>query len=206
MLTGVFIERFAQRHPRVKLRIYEGLSNVLHDHMAAGLLDMCVVPFRPMPFSGYRRSALARESLALVGQASAGLDSNRMVPISRLQGEDLIMPEKPNALRLQIEHSIERLGIECRVTIETDALGVCLDLARRGVGMTIVPYSALVGDAALAGLSWSPIKGQQITWALLENESREHAQVCREVRKGLIAALARTLADGHWKHAEGMVS
>lgn len=72
---------------------------------------------------------------------------------------------------------------------EADSLGMCLELARRGVGLTIVPMSSVTLASASGAITWAPMPEQTVTWALLENEARVHSAPVRSGRRILLDLL-----------------
>ena len=202
VFTSPFVRRMVSQYPAVTLRVYEGVSNVLRDYMFAGLLDLAIVPFDTSPAAGYRQTALVREPLVLVGRPEDGLRQDEPMAPARLDGARLVLPGRPNVLRLQVEHTLSRKGMEFRLAVETDTLTLCMDLARQGVGHTIVPACAVYEHGLRDTISWAPMKGMYLTWALCENQARTHSQAVREGRRLVISTAAQSLAAGIWFGAE----
>lgn len=202
VFSSVFVGTMVQQYPKVSLRVYEAVSNVLRDYMFAGLLDLCIVPFDPAPAAGYRQTALVREPLVLVGPASAGLDPREPAPVSRLNGMQLVLPGKSNLLRTQIEHALARKGMQCRLVVETDTLRLCMELACQSFGFTVVPACAMYQHGLGEAISWTPVRGMYITWALCENQARTHSQAVREGRRLVLQTVADQLNGGMWFGAE----
>jgi LysR family transcriptional regulator, nitrogen assimilation regulatory protein len=190
--------RVVAQYPGVSLRVYEGVSHVLSDYMFAGLLDLAIVPFDPESRSEYRQTPLVREQLVLVGNIKEGLERDDPVAVSRLDGVKLILPGRPNVLRALVEHSIARKGLSFKMGVETDNVGLCLDMARLGMGVTVVPACSLHGHPLAADMSWAPVKGLYITWSLSENPARMHSQAVREGRRMVLSSVAETLQKGEW--------
>ena len=202
VFTVPLVARMVAQFPGVALRVHEGVSHVLRDAMFAGLLDLCIVPFATTPAAGYRQTALVREPLVLVGNTAAGLRPDEPTPVSRLDGVGLVMPGRPNVLRTLVEHTLARKGMAFKLAVETDTLTLCLDLARRGVGHTVVPACALHAHRLGQGISWSPVRGLAVTWALCENQARTHSQAVREARRLVFETVADALAAPDWLGAE----
>ena len=142
VFTSAFVAEMIARHPSWPAGP-RGRESMLREHMSSGLLDLCVVPFDTSPAAGYQQTALVREPLVLVGRAVDKLRAKEPVPISRLDGARLVLPARPNVLRAQVEHSLTRKGMIFRLEVETDTLTLCLDLARRGLGLTVVPACSM---------------------------------------------------------------
>lgn len=206
VFTSPLVERMTQRFPGVTLRVHEAVSNLLRDYMFAGLLDLCVVPFATTPAAGYRQTALVREPLVLVGSKTAGLDPGDPVPVTRLDDMKLVLPSRPNVLRAQVEHTLGRKGMTFRVLVETDTLTLCLDLARRGVGYTVVPACAVHYAGFRDAISWAPLRGMYITWALCENQARTHSPAVREGRRLIFETVAEAIGSREWYGAESASS
>jgi LysR family nitrogen assimilation transcriptional regulator len=202
VFTIPLIEEMLARFPGVTLRVYEGLSHVIRDDMFSGLLDLCIIPLSVTLVSGYPQTALAREPLVLIGDGKAGLTRDHPTPLSALDGVKLVLPGRPNVLRSLVEQSLSRKGLHFRLTVETDTVALCIDLARKGVGYTVVPACAVFSGDMQAGITWSPLKGTAMSWALCENSSRTHSQMVREARKLVFEVVSRSLGTGEWLGAE----
>jgi LysR family nitrogen assimilation transcriptional regulator len=202
VFTSAFVSKMVKQYPGVRLRIYEGVSNVLRDHMLAGLLDLCIIPFDSSPADGYRQTPLVRDPLVLVNQPGSGLDGSTPVQLSKLDGLKLVLPGRANVLRVQIEHALTRKGMEFCMAVETDTLTLCLDLARARVGATVVPACALHQHGLGQSIEWAPIRGVFITWALFENEARSHSPAVREGRSLVLSTLSETLDADIWPGVE----
>jgi LysR family nitrogen assimilation transcriptional regulator len=204
VFTEEFVARIIAHYPAIRLRVYEGPSNVLREYMAAGLLDLAVVPFLPDPTPGYRQSRLLREPAMLVANAEAALRPDVPTAIAKLDGLRLVLPSRPNGLRLQVEHALARKGYLFRTAAEVDTLMLCLTLARRGVAQTVVPSCTLYDPSVTHGLSWSPLAGIQLSWTLCENNARSHTPAVREGRRLALDLLTARAGDGGWIGAQTM--
>lgn len=202
VFTSPLVERMTERFPGVTLRVHESVSHVLRDYMFAGLLDLCIVPFATTPAAGYRQTALVREPLVLVGNEESGLRPDEPVSVSHLDGMKLVLPSRPNVLREQVEHTLARKGMNFRVLVETDTLTLCLELARRGVGYTVVPACAVHHRGFGHTEFCAPIRGMYMTWALCENQARSHSAAVREGRRLVFDTVADALTSKAWFGAE----
>lgn len=203
VFTSNYIQHMLTESPGVNLRVHEGVSHVLRDHMLAGLLDLCIVPFTTNPALGYRQTSLVREPLILVGPSKAKLASDEVVQLKRLDGLPLVLPGRPNMIRMLTENSLSRLGMTFKIALQVDTLDLCLDIAERGLAHTVVPACAVAGLKERKRLSWAPVKGFFMTWALNENEARSHSPAVSQGRKTVFTTLKAALDSGNWLGAEG---
>lgn len=195
--TADFVAQGIIEMPGVKLRVYEGASNALSEHMAAGLVDLGVLPFKSDPMPGYAQTKLLREPALLVGPASARLKSDEAVGIPRLDGLPLVLVSRPNALRLQVEHALARIQSRFNLVAEADTVAIGLTMARRASTYTVMPACALTDEETRKGLSWSPLKGIYLTWSLFVNEARTHSQAVREGRRLVIELVSHRFGSRH---------
>lgn len=202
LITGPLVKRLTNEYPRIALRVYEGINIVLREYMNAGLLDVGIVAAGTPQVPGFSRTPLVREPLLLVGDRKAGLDPADPVTLSRLRHIKLVMPGGPNIVRQYIEHMLTRHNHPFRIAVEAETLALCLELARHGVGYTVVPYCALYEHPRGGEVSWAPIRRLELAWALVENEARLHSSAVRETRRLLLEQVAHRISGGEWATAE----
>tara|TARA_A100000171_G_scaffold27864_1_gene25925 strand:- start:33 stop:992 length:960 start_codon:yes stop_codon:yes gene_type:complete len=198
VFTTGYISQLVQRHPDIKLRVHEGVSHILREQMLAGILDLCVIPFDFAPPTGFKQTPLAREPLVVVGGKHSGLSPDNPVPLNKLDGVKLVLPGRPNQLRVQIEHMLARKGFRFNGAVETDTLSLCLQLAKEGFGLTVVPACAVSTSILDQSIHWSPIKRLYLTWSLFENQSRSHSQAVREGKKLVFETIQNAMEKQNW--------
>jgi LysR family transcriptional regulator, nitrogen assimilation regulatory protein len=204
VVTSAFIRKIFIDAPGVVLRVHEGVSHVLREHMQAGLLDLGILPFAGPATSGYTQTHLVREPLMLVGHKSAKLDWSRPVPMAALDGIKLVLPGKPNALRQLIEHSLQRQSFRFKLAMQVDTLALCLNVASQNLAFTVVPACAVSRPGGDRHIRWAPIRGLYMTWALFENDARTHSPAVRECRRLLLDEVQAALKSGQWLGADAV--
>jgi LysR family nitrogen assimilation transcriptional regulator len=202
VFTQAFAARIIAGAPGIKLRVYEGASNLLREYMSAGLLDLAIVPFQPSLAAGYSQTRLLREPAMFVGTTAERFSATHAMPVAELDGRQLVLPSRPNGLRMQIEHALARKNLCFRIAAEVDTLTLCITLARGGHAHTVVPSCALCDHDAVLDLSWSPLKSIHLTWALCENDARGHSVAVREGKRLALELINSRLQDGSWQGAE----
>ncbi len=205
VFTAAFLQGLMREHPELKLRVHEAVSHALRDLLLGGSLDLCLIPFDRATATGLHQLPLVREPIIVVGDASRRFVAERPMTVTQLAQERLVLPARPNVLRMQVEQACKRRHLQARIALETDNLLLCLDLARDGAGVTAVPACAMSG-AVLPDptLRWTPVRGLWLSWALYENTARSHAPPVREARRRVLSTLKRTLAAGQWFGAEAL--
>lgn len=76
-------------------------------------------------------------------------------------------------------------------------------LTRAGRGTsTVMPYCALHEHPHGSEFTWAPIRRLELTWVLVENDSRMHSSAVREARRLLLDEVTRRLSRNEWLGAE----
>jgi LysR family transcriptional regulator, nitrogen assimilation regulatory protein len=204
IFTAELIKRILIDSPQVTLRVYEGVSHVLREHMIAGLLDLCIIPFASTPLNGYTQTNLVREPLVLVGHKSERLSPSDPVPLAKLNDIKLVLPGKPNAIRQLIEHSLQRQSFKFKLAMQVDTLALCMNVASQKLAFTVVPACAVVNMKGSQEISWAPVKGLYMAWALYENQSRSHSPAVKECKRVLLETVNSSLSSGKWIGADAI--
>lgn len=202
LVTSNVAERIVSDYPAVSLRVYEGIANTLRDHLVNGLLDLAILPFNSANATGYCQTPIVREPHLLVGPKSANLSTNVPVAITELDGIKLALPGRPNILRAHLENAFSRANISFKIVMESDTLGLCMDLVKRQLCYTVMPACMLYNDSIRDSFSMAPLKGMFSTWALYEHEARSNFFAVRAGKQLILDAIDVRLAEKKWIGAE----
>lgn len=135
--------------PAVRLNITEGFSGHLDEQLASGRLDMMVV-------NRYGSSGLGSEEVlgsvdtCLVGRPGDRLLAGDTVAFRDLASRPLVLPSRPNGLRLALDQISRRQGVGLYVVMEVDTGNAMKDVALSGEALTLLPRLA-VNDEVRAG-------------------------------------------------------
>lgn len=128
--------------PAIMLHVAEGFSGHLDEQLASGRLEMMVV-------NRYGASGLGGEEVlgtvdtCLVGRPSEALLSNRVVAFRELAGVPLVLPSRPNGLRLALDQLSRKHGIRLNIVMEVDTGTAMKDVALSGHALTLLPHLAV---------------------------------------------------------------
>ena len=158
MLTVPLTHAFRQRLPNAALSISEGLTISMLEGLQTGRLDIALL-YNPTANPDLEIHPLMEEELFLIGPratvkagktsvSSAGKATKRPAkprPISLQEVCDLplIIPSRPNALRMLVETEMARIGCKPRISLEIDGVAAILDLINDGAGYAVLPRHAL---------------------------------------------------------------
>ena len=145
VMTVAFTRAFRAELPLASLSITEGLSASLLEGVQQGRLDAAVV-YQTAGMSDVELRPLMTEDLVLVQARPAGLAQDPPPPplaLSELRQVPLVIPSRPNAIRMHVEAQLANLGVSPQVALEIDGVQAILDLVADGVGSALLPTHAV---------------------------------------------------------------
>jgi LysR family nitrogen assimilation transcriptional regulator len=181
------------RYPRLRPHFVDGFSATLHARIIAGGLDLAVL-YEDRANGPLSTTPLFSEPLSLVGPAqdTPGAPPEATALRAALAGRTLILPARPNRLRLIVDTALAEAADEPAV-VEVDSLPAIVALVRRGLGWTVLPYSS-VTDAAARGevRVWDlDAPGLSRTLVLAQPAGRQATAAALAVAQELRALVAR---------------
>ncbi|TSE23489.1 LysR substrate-binding domain-containing protein [Tepidimonas aquatica] len=182
---------FRRALPQATLSISEGLTVAMLDALTQGHLDL-VLAYNPPPLPDITLQPLFDEPLALVQRRQPGLaeDPPLPVPLREVATLPLIIPSRPNALRVQVEAALAMLGLKPQVELEIDGVAAILELVADGVGVAILSPHALVAAAHADELIARPLSEPALhAHVMLACSDRRPATLTQQAAADLIRAL-----------------
>jgi LysR family nitrogen assimilation transcriptional regulator len=149
VLTVPLMRAFRQDMPQAQLSISEALSASMQEGLLSGRLDLAVLYENANP-QGLEVSHLLDEELVLVqpqpAAAQSGLHRSILGPITMQDVAQLplVIPSRPNAIRMHVESEMARMGHKPLVALEIDGISAILDLVQDQAGSAILPRNAVV--------------------------------------------------------------
>lgn len=138
LVTPDVVQQFLQACPDASIIVEESLSIRLREWLLADRLDVAVL-FDPSPTPQLLTEPLAREPLVLI--------STRPLPervkVAQLVDYPLVLPSRPQALRMIFDDAVEDQQLPLRIVAEVDSIKMVLSLVARNVGCSVVPASAV---------------------------------------------------------------
>ncbi|TNF63392.1 MAG: LysR family transcriptional regulator [Burkholderiales bacterium] len=145
VLTVPLTRAFRQHLPQASLSISEGLSVTMIDWLRTGRLDMAVLYNAP-PIEEIDSSPLEEEELLLVQARPAGLAEDPPagpVELAEVAALPLVIPSRPNAIRMLVEAEMANIGCRPQVALEIDGVPAILDLVADGAGAALLSRNAV---------------------------------------------------------------
>ena len=146
VLTVPLTRAFREALPEARLSISEGLSSSLQEGLIAGRLDI-VVLYNAQPSRELDLTPLMEEDLVLVQARPPGLPEDPPpgpVSLEEVARLPLVIPTRPNAIRMHVEAAMADIGCRPDVVLEIDGVSAILDLVLDGAGYAILSRNALL--------------------------------------------------------------
>lgn len=156
-LLGDVVKTLAGRHPSIRLRMPGQNSADVAEAVRSGALDAALVVL-PIPDQGLDVEPLLEDEVLVAASRRSRLRGP--IPIELFVEQSLILYDAQTGwadpTRRQLLDRAQAKGLRLEPAIEIDNLDVALDLARQGIGITVVARAAAAGSPALNGLKLMP--------------------------------------------------
>ena len=137
---------FRERLPQAQLSISEGLSTAMQENLLNGRLDIALL-YNPSPMAGIELRPLLSEELWLVQPRPPGLPEDPPpppLPLREIAAMPLLIPSRPNAIRMHVEAAMAGIGCRPQIALEIDGVSAILDLVADGAGVALLSRNAVM--------------------------------------------------------------
>lgn len=195
-LTVPLIRLFRERLPEASLSITEGLSTTMQEWLLNGHLDIAVL-YNAQPVPEIEISPLQDEELWLVEPRPPGLAEEPPpppVPLATVARMPLVIPSRPNALRMHIEAEMAALGERPTVALEIDGVSAILDLVADGAGSALLSHNAVARSIRPSAYRMRRIEPPLRTRVSLATSSQRPATLTQQAAIDLIRQVMTAVA------------
>ncbi len=150
---------FREQMPEAQLSISEGLSSAMQENLHNGRLDIALL-YNPSPMAGIELHPLVDEELLLVRPRPPGLQEDPpplSMSLQALADLPLVIPTRPNAIRMHVESEMAAAGLRPRVALEVDGVSAILDLVADGAGCAVLSRHAVMRSVRPSAYAVQPI-------------------------------------------------
>ena len=194
VMTVPLIREARKRMPEASLSITEGLSVAMLEALLTGRLDITLL-YNATPAPGIELTPLADEPLFLVERRrAAAAIKPRPVALRELADISLVIPSRPNAIRMLVETEMAALGLRPNVALEIDGVAAILDLVEDGAGCAVLTRHAVSTSAHPKAFSCRPIAKPAVRTRLMSAMSSQRpATLTQKAVLALIQEMAPRL-------------
>ena len=144
-LTVPLTRAFRREMPDAQLTIREGLSTSMQEEILNARLDIALL-YNGLNSTGLITEHLINEELVYVSARPSGLmeePQELYVQMNEIAAQPLVIPSRPNAIRMHVEAAFLGLGLTPNITLEIDGVPAILDLVADGAGNAILTRHAV---------------------------------------------------------------
>jgi LysR family transcriptional regulator, nitrogen assimilation regulatory protein len=157
VLTVPLSRDFRARLPHAALSISEGLSFAMQESLINGRLDIALL-YGAVATPGLEITPLLEEDLYLV-QRQASRKTMQSVTLKEIAALPLIIPTRPNAIRMLVEAEMATINCHPTIALEIDGVPAILDLVLDGAGCAVLSKNAVATSGQPDLFSARPIRG-----------------------------------------------
>jgi LysR family nitrogen assimilation transcriptional regulator len=172
---------FRAQLPEASLSISEALSVTMQEWLATGRLDIAVL-YNAQPSSDIEIHPLRDEELMLVEPRPPGLseDPPTAIGLRAVSELPLVIPSRPNAIRMQVEAEMANIGCRPTVALEIDGVSAILDLVADGAGAALLSRTAVASSIRPSAYRMRPVNPPLKTRLCLATSSQRPATLTQQ--------------------------
>ena len=195
VMTVPLTRAFRAQLPEASLSISEGLSATMQEWLHTGRLDIAVL-YNAAPAPDIEITPLMEEELLLVQPRPPGLAEEPPpppVPLTEVAALPLVIPSRPNALRMHVEAEMAAIGLRPTVALEIDGVSAILDLVADGAGAALLSRQAVISSIRPSAYRMRPTEPRLRTRVSLATSSQRPATLTQRATLDLITQVRAEL-------------
>jgi LysR family carnitine catabolism transcriptional activator len=156
------IQLLAERHPAIVVRLRDAIAGRVLDLVKSGEVDFGIGSLiRPDPEIAH--DLLFTDRLCAFARDDHPLARKRAIRLRELTGQPLILTGQDTSVRQIIERTLEQERLPVRVAQEATYMTTAIGMVQAGLGIAILPESAVERDARGLGLRALAIREPALT-------------------------------------------
>jgi LysR family transcriptional regulator, pca operon transcriptional activator len=151
------LARLKAKHPDIKVLLRQGRTTELFPLLASGELDLVVGRlYEPLVPDGFKREALWSEPISLVARNNHPIFRDGMT-LQSLSQYDLILPTASQRLGQEIEHLLEKLGLEPIASLRSSSYDFIREMLYGTDAISVMPRLVFLGDLLRGRIRVAPL-------------------------------------------------
>ncbi|MBF7144729.1 MULTISPECIES: LysR family transcriptional regulator [Pseudomonas] len=148
-LLPVALKHFGHLHPGIEVRLRDVVAQQVEDQVRAGSVDFGL-SVAPRSAAGLRFEPLLVDRICLLLPLDHPLNDGRPLTLAHLDAQPMILTGRDSSVRMQVERLFEDRHLRLHRQIEANYMSTAIALVQQGLGMTLLPESAVQGHETLA--------------------------------------------------------
>ena len=148
-LVPQVVSKFRALHPNVKFSFEQGTYSELLQQVLDGITDLALISPFPQDHPQVVGKVLLTEDLYAVLPLHHPLAGSRSITLKQLQNDDFILFREGHSLRSIVWDSCKEAGFTPNISFEGDETDTIRGLVAAGMGVTLLPETALATRSAM---------------------------------------------------------
>ena len=144
------IAEFQATYPGIELRLWQAGPAAQFEALREGRVDLSFIPLIDSPEAGLEVTPLHTDRLVFACALDHHLASRRRIHLRDITQLPFVDLPPEWTVRQLVDRAFAAAALQRRGAIEVNDVNTCLELVRRGVGVTILPESAQARTEAVA--------------------------------------------------------
>jgi LysR family nitrogen assimilation transcriptional regulator len=165
-ITVPLVAEFRARFPKATVATVEGLSTYILEWLAVGRVD-CGILYNATPSPQLDLVPLCEEPLYLMSARPTGVARKATpVQLADIASFPLIIPSRPHAMRMAVEHALASVGRKIQVALEIESISAIIELVGQGYGHAVLPMTAVHSSTWSESLVARPVANPKLSSSL----------------------------------------
>jgi LysR family transcriptional regulator, nitrogen assimilation regulatory protein len=165
IVTVPLVKAFGKILPKSRLAFSEGLSAYVLEWLSIGRID-CALAYNASASEDFEVEPLLEDQLFLIAPASGPKKYPASISLNELAGYPLVIPGRPHANRMTVEHALSGIGRKITIAHEVECISAIVDLVRQGHGFGVLSMNAIKSSRWAAQVKIVPILNPMLTFPL----------------------------------------
>jgi LysR family transcriptional regulator, nitrogen assimilation regulatory protein len=164
VVTVPLVKAFAKLLPKSQLAFSEGLSAYILERLSVGRID-CALAYNAIASEDFEVTPLLDDQLFLIAPARTKKHPPS-ISLSELADYPLVIPGRPHANRMTVEHALSNIGKKIQIAHEVECIPAIVDLVRQGHGFGVLSLNAVKSSPWAGHVVIKPILNPTLTFPL----------------------------------------
>jgi LysR family nitrogen assimilation transcriptional regulator len=189
----------AERLPNITLHLVEAMTGYLDELIQAGRLDVALL-YDHKAFEHVAWTEMITEDLMLFVSAKSPMAKRRSISFRKVFDFPVVLPGRPNVLRIVIEQLAARHDIVPNVK-DCDSLPAIAKLVCDAQFMAVMPHFAFVDEMARGEMVAIPIVDPIPSWTLsvVVSQRTMHSRASEAVARMMADLIGDMVKQGTWR-------
>lgn len=155
------LKRFRSRYKNVEVRIATGETDLLLRLLRARQVDLALLTL-PIVATDLEVHPVLKEEMVVVTAGQHALTRERTIDAKKLARYPMVLFESGSNTRKVLDDFFREEETAVKVVMQTENVEIIKAMVAAGLGITILPYSAIAGEIRHGRFAWARVRGRRL--------------------------------------------